>query len=79
LTGVAVKVADAPSHPGLVPDVSAMDTAGVNDEFTVIVITFELAVDVLTVLLKIIFGLTDPVPVPVAWVQEPVPPEPSIW
>ena len=44
MVGVAVKVNDEPEHVGLVPLVNAIDTDGVTEEVTVIVILFEFAV-----------------------------------
>ena len=44
MVGVAVKVADAPAHSGFVPEVSAMETAGVKTGFTVIVIPLDVPV-----------------------------------
>ena len=44
MVGVAVNVADAPAHSGLVPDVCAMETDGVTTALTVMVIPFEVAV-----------------------------------
>ena len=40
-----MKVNDEPAQVGLVPLVNAIDTDGVTDEVTVIVILFEFAVD----------------------------------
>ena len=38
-----MKVADAPAHSGLFPDVNAIETAGVTVAFTVMVIALEVA------------------------------------
>lgn len=44
MVGVAVKVTDAPAQDGLLPDVTAIDTAGTTTGFTVIVMLFDVAV-----------------------------------
>ena len=44
MVGVAVKVNDEPAQVGLLPLVNAIDTDGVTEEVTVIVILFEFAV-----------------------------------
>ena len=43
MVGVAVKVTEAPVVVGLLPEVMAMDTAGVTEPVTVMVIAFEVA------------------------------------
>jgi hypothetical protein len=48
LAGVAVKVAEAPAHCGLVPEVKAIDSVGVTTGLTVITTAFEVAVAGLT-------------------------------
>ena len=57
MVGVAVKVNDEPAQVGLVPDVSAMDTAGVTALLTVIVILFDEIVAVPPPIVKVMFGL----------------------
>jgi hypothetical protein len=57
LVGVAVKVNDEPAQVGLVPDVSAIDTAGVTALLTVIVILFDEIVAVPPPIVKVMFGL----------------------
>lgn len=44
MVGVAVKVADAPTHIGLLPVVNAIATVGATLAVTVMVIVFEVAV-----------------------------------
>lgn len=44
MVGVAVKVAEAPAHIGLLPEVRAMELAGVTTGFTVMVMPVLVAV-----------------------------------
>ena len=76
--GVAVNVSDEPEQAGFVPDVNAMETEGVSDALTVIVITFDEIFAGLELSEKIMFGLTEPVLLvdALVLVQAPAPPVP---
>ena len=76
--GVAVNVADAPAHCGLVPEVSAIETDGVTAEFTAIVMLFDETVGEEDPTFRIMFGRSEPA-VPVVLVHAVDPLAPSTW